>query len=116
AGPALGRLGQHTSGDVAAAECGARTLVANKPGQHAHQVAGAAAVVEQAEATAAQSLLAPHQPARLDGDELVGRVAHQALDAVVEPAIVSRGVLVELRSHRSPPTMSRIMNSGRPLL
>ena len=55
-------------------------------------------------------------------DELIGRIAKQALDRMVEPAVVTRGVPVELgAAHRPPPegpppTISRMRNSGRPLL
>ena len=39
------------------------------------------------------------------------------LIGIVEAAVVVRGVTVELgRLHFGPPTMARIMNSGRPLL
>ena len=86
-------------------------------GQHAHEVARAAAIVEHGEAAPGQFGFMAQQPARFDGDELVGRGAHQALDRVVETAVVGRGVAVELgRLHFGPPTISRIMNSGRPLL
>jgi len=68
----------------------------------------------------AQAWLAVHQPARLHGDEGVG-IAHHPLDGVVYPPVIARSVPIELGraelcAHRSPPTISPIMNSGRPLL
>ena len=112
-GQRLPDLGQHAARHVAAGEVGARALLC----EHPHEVAGAAAVVEHGKPAALQLGLAAQQPARLHGDELVGRIAHHALDGIVEAAIVGRGVAIELgRLHLGPPTMSRIMNNGRPLL
>jgi hypothetical protein len=116
-GPARGGLGQHALRHVAP---GVRRTRA-EAGQHAHQVARAAAVIEQVKAapiwlSGTQPLLPAQQPAGLDRDELVGGAAQQALDGMIEPAVVGRRMLVELGGHRPPPTMSRMRNSGRPLL